>query len=414
MYLFFILSIFYCAYSQDTVSNVRCNAATEITMTKSTIYHTSLTGDNVRSMLEIPKDNTTSVEWVTALYYKLTPTEEGNYFVSTCGERTTLQTTIYLFETCEGVTGKKVTVTSEAGATCQGSGKAATKFTAVANQAVYIAVVVPDGSQGTVVVNVVKETIQPNTDCPSAYQIESIPFTDISEEIGNYPNMNLQCLSSKMSGKWYYLPGDDNFYLVDTCSSYTAADTYIVMLNNITHNEQGTCVGAYCTNINDDGCGKGNHGSAMMFKAEKGKDYHLGVVGKLGENGRYQLNVQTLDNTLPMSCQNAQQISIPFSMTQQMPAVWAPSTVLSDGGNYKVFYFSVVGTGNEVIIGTCPSKSTIAGTGVEVVEACSATEAMKPTYSGTCGMDEYKCITLKKERNILLNIMLKETKKVCQ
>ena len=130
--------------------------------------------------------------------------------------------------------------------------------------------------------------------------IESIPFTDISSEIGNYANAKLQCLSSNMPAKWYHIKGDDKFYLADTCSSMTMADTYIVLVDSVEHADGKTCLNANCAKINDDGCGKGNHGSAVIFQAQKGKDYHIAVVGKMGENDVYQFNLQTVDNTLPM------------------------------------------------------------------------------------------------------------------
>ncbi|BFU24512.1 hypothetical protein EHI8A_165280 [Entamoeba histolytica HM-1:IMSS-B] len=417
-----LITLLLCLFARadDIPTNLQCTTALPIIVQQSYIYHHKIDNNLQTSIVELTgEDGTKSKETVRGLYFMLNEIEDVSLYVSTCGARTTVETEIYIFSDCNNDIASGITKISKSDVTCSSTGKSASFFDLKANTTMYVLVKVVGNGSGSLATSFVKVNNLPNYYCEQALEIQSIPYSDISDSTVNYPTGDVKCLSQSMPAKWYHMKGTGKYYLVDTCSSLTQIDTYLVLVDSV--NAGDTCKQAECTKYNDNGCGKGSTGSTLLFKSEEGKDYHIGVFGKNGANGRFQVNVQTVDDTLPFNCENAVSISLPFTRAQNVPSAWPLTPVISEGGaQYPVFYLSIIGTDNDVVFSTCKTQSKVSGTGIELIQGCTSTTVLEPIYSGSCNKDEYKVFHLdagvkyiakfyakESDSQIIMNVQLK-------
>ncbi|ELP94951.1 hypothetical protein EIN_250750 [Entamoeba invadens IP1] len=370
--LFAVLSL-----ADDVPTNLRCTEAIYMPIPQSYTFHHAITADLATSQIELQTESgETETQTMSGLYFMYKEEEDNQLYISTCGAKTTLDTEIYVFSTCTGNVAQDVFKVSKSDSTCSSTGKAASFVDIKANETVYVMVRVMAPKAGSITTNFVKVNDVQNTDCTTASNIESVPYSDVSNRTSTTNNAKVECYENAMPARWYRFVGDGKMYLIDTCSTVNTVDTILVLVDSVTSGN--TCNGAKCLKYNDEGCGKSSTGAALAFASTKDKEYFIGVFAKNSANGRYQMNVQRLDSTLPFT-------------SQTIPSAWPKTTVISEyNEQYTVVYLSIVGTGNEVVLSTCMSKSTTGGSGVEVVSSCSATTVVSAKINGVCGMDQYK------------------------
>jgi len=183
--------------------------------------------------------------------------------------------------------------------------------------------------------------------------------------------------------------GDDKYYVATTCNPYTNFDTFIAIVNTTSG---GKCNGCQCVRYADEGCGRTTSASAVAFHAIKGSIYYIGVSSADGKGGQYHLRIDTINDTLPIVCQQALPIqALPFSYSVEVPAQW-PATVarcVHRGQELKTVYFTYVGEDKQLVLSTCRSVTpdlTPIGVGVEVINNCDDNECVvSDAEYGRCG-----------------------------
>ena len=282
--------------------------------------------------------------------------------LDTCDQRTSLDSVIFVFTSCEEESGfiNQCVAMDDDGCNQRQS---RVMFTAEQDVDYYVYVAGFLNSTGTFYL-ATSEVLPPeNYQCHKAIEANVFPFS-VNGETGTSANVADRCRNVTSAGLWYKVQGNGESFLAHTCNYNTNYDTYISVFGNCT--EEDGADG--CIAQNNDGC---NRASVVSWRTTMHSDYWIFVTGFHSARGRFTLSIEQRSYNPNSYCFESIIITaIPFYYNGKTDYLNTTFSECRDMNNVHAMYFRVQGMNRKIIITTCTSSSTVNDSIIDVYAQC--------------------------------------------
>jgi len=292
--------------------------------------------------------------------------------LDTCDTRTTMDSVIFVFSSCDAESGfinKCVTMDDD------GCNQRQSRVMLMANEGddYYIFVAGFLNSSGLFYLST-SEVLPPyNYKCQDAHNIDTkkLPFS-IEGETGTSLNVFDRCTFRSTGGLWYHLTGTGAPFVAHTCNSNTNFDTVISVHTNCS--ERGG--GDDCLAYNNDACYRA---SLVQWRSQLYTEYYIFVTGLDNARGRFTLAIENRTLNPNSFCYEPIVITaVPFYYNGQTDYLNSTFSECRNVTNTHAVYFRLQGMNRKIVATTCTSSSTVNDSVIDVYAQCN-TEANSPT-----------------------------------
>jgi len=298
------------------------------------------------------------------MWYTYTADEDRSIHINTCDQRTSFDSIIFVFSSCDTTRGfidQCITMNDDG---CNKK-QASVKLNVEKGQTYHIFVAGFLNASGIFYLSTSEILPPDNYQCTSAIEVpdSSVSFS-IEGETGTCLNVWDNCTFRRSAGLWYKVKGNGGSFLAHTCNQNTNYDTVISVFSEC----DNTIGGRGCIGTNNDACYRA---SLVQWRSVMNSEYYVFVTGFQNARGRFTLAIEPRTLNANSYCYEPIVVdAIPYYYNGQTDYM---STTYSECRNVEgqhSMFFRIQGMNRKIVITTCTSSSTVNDSVIDVYSQC--------------------------------------------